>query len=66
MELASPKSVAFPVVAIVTKSITLLNAGAAEPFAVIPRIGEEKVAGSALPCVKSPKSAASPVEAIVI
>ena len=60
----SPKSDAFPVDNIVTKSITLVKGS---PPAKIPLMGLEQAACPALlPTVKSPKSCAFPVDAMVI
>ena len=58
----SPKSVAFPLDAIVNYSITLLFP---LPHATIPRVEDPKDPISYLPLLKSPKSVAFPVADIV-
>ena len=64
----SPKSVPFPVVAIVTNSILICvsgDAGVFLPAAKNARVGDANPAWSNLPVIKSPKSVAFPVVAMV-
>jgi hypothetical protein len=62
----SPKSVAFPVVAIVMYWITLEYVTDVVPPAKIPLVEEEHAANIVVVLNKSPKSVAFPVEAIVM
>ena len=64
----SPKSVAFPVVLMVTKSITLLlgEVGDAFPPANTARVDDDKAPELYLVWVKSPKSIAFPNDSKVI
>ena len=64
----SPKSVAFPVVLMVTKSITLLTGedGDSSPPANTARVDDDKAPVLNLTTVKSPKSIAFPNDSKVI
>ena len=61
----SPKSCASPKVDIVTKSIVLRPIGAEYPPKIKLRVGEDAAPVTLLATLKSPKSTAFPVAAIV-
>ena len=61
----SPKFVVSPNVAIVINSIRFIPVGATYPPPINPRVALDNPAAEDLPALRSPKSCAFPVDAIV-